>query len=210
MIRILPTLSFCAFILFSSCSSVDSKDQTTTIQTSEEQEIPDGLKNLSEAEKRGMYLLKRRQDENNNLSKLKDKNMSSAYRYLISSDEYPIFTQLMAKSGISKHIHSQNVTVLAPVDKAFEIFPKFKQLMLPENEALLNEFISYHVIDIAMEYNEFTNNTSLTVHTGENLKLTNKGGISFNGAHVRSGSINTNVGTIIGMDDLVFYPKFSE
>ena len=62
----------------------------------------------------------------------------------------------MAKSGISKHIHSQNVTVLAPVDKAFEIFPKFKQLLLPENEALLNEFISYHVIDIAMEYKEFT------------------------------------------------------
>ena len=210
MIRIIPTLSFCAFILFSSCSSVDSKDQTTTIQTSEEKEIPDGLKNLSEAEKRGMYLLKSRQDENNNLSKVKEKNMSSAYRYLISSDEYPVFTKLMAKSGISKHIHSQNVTVLAPVDKAFEIFPEFKQLLLPENEELLNEFISYHVIDIAMEYKEFTDNTSYTVHTGENLKLTNQGGIYFNGAHVRSGSINTNVGTIIGMDDLVFYPKFSE
>lgn len=116
----------------------------------------------------------------------------------------------MSKSGLAKHIHSQNVTVLAPIDKAFDIFPDYKSLLIPGNEELLNEFISYHVIDISLEYKQFTDNTSWTVHTGESLELSNRGGIYFNGAHVRSGSISTAVGSIIGMDDLVFYPKFSE
>ncbi len=202
----MTTLSFCACILFS-CSSID-KD--TPLPSSDKKEIPEGLKNLTEAEKRGMRLIKRRLEEKNNTAEVKEKNLNSVYKYLTTSDEYPIFTSLMRKSAISKHIHSQNVTVLAPVDRAFDIFPEYKYLLRPENEALLNEFISYHVIDIAYDYKEFTINTQLTVHAGESLELTNKNGIHFNGAHVRSGSINTNLGSIIGMDDLIFYPKLTK
>ncbi|MDG2311537.1 MAG: fasciclin domain-containing protein [Flavobacteriales bacterium] len=206
MTRFMTTLSFCACILFS-CSSID-KD--TPLPSSDKKEIPEGLKNITEAEKRGMRLIKRRLEEKNNTAQVKEKNLSSVYKYLTTSDEYPIFTSLMRKSAISKHIHSQNVTVLAPVDRAFDIFPEYKYLLRPENEALLNEFISYHVIDIAYDYKEFTINTQLTVHAGESLELTNKNGIHFNGAHVRSGSINTNLGSIIGMDDLIFYPKLTK
>ena len=210
MKRILTTLSCCSLILLFSCSSSNSKDQTAPLPTPENNEIPNGLKNLTEAEKRGMRLLKRRQEEETKSLQVKEKNLSSAYRYLTTSDEYPIFTNLMAKSGLSKHIHSQNVTVLAPIDKAFDIFPKYKELLIPGNEEFLNEFISYHIINVSLEYKQFTDNTSWTVHTGESLELTNKGGIHFNGAHVRSGSISTAVGSVIGMDDLVFYPKLSE
>jgi len=190
-----------------SCSSID-KD--TPLPSSDKKEIPEGLKNITEAEKRGMRLIKRRLEEKNNTAQVKEKNLSSVYKYLTTSDEYPIFTSLMRKSAISKHIHSQNVTVLAPVDRAFDIFPEYKYLLRPENEALLNEFISYHVIDIAYDYKEFTINTQLTVHAGESLERTNKNGIHCNGAHVRSGSINTNLGSIIGMDDLIFYPKLTK
>ena len=209
MTRIMTTLSICACIL-SSCSSINSKDADTPLPSSDKKEIPEGLKNLTETEKRGMHLLKRRQEEKNSTAQVKEKNMSSVYKYLTTSDEYPIFTKLMRKSAISKHIHSQNVTVLAPVDRAFDIFPEYKSLLRPENEALLNAFISYHVIDIAYDYKEFTANTELTVHAGESFALTNKNGIHFNGAHVRSGSINTNLGSIIGMDDLIFYPKLTK
>jgi len=210
MKRILFTLSCCYLILISSCNSTDSQDQTVPKVEPENTEIPNGLKNLTEAEKSGMRLLKRRQDEEKQSLQVKENNMSSAYKYLSTSDDYPIFTKLMSKSGLAKHIHSQNVTVLAPIDKAFDIFPNYKSLLIPGNEELLNEFISYHVIDISMEYKQFTDNTSWTVHTGESLELSNRGGIYFNGAHVRSGCISTAVGSIIGMDDLVFYPKFSE
>ena len=202
----MTTLAFCACILLS-CSSIDTDNPSPS---ADKKEIPEGLKNLSEAEKRGMRLIKRRLEEKNSTTQVKEKNISSVYKYLTTSDEYPIFTSLMRKSAISKHIHSQNVTVLAPVDRAFDIFPEYKYLLRPENEALLNEFISYHVIDIAYDYKEFAINTQLTVHAGESLELTNKNGIHFNGAHVRSGSINTNLGSIIGMDDLIFYPKLTK
>ncbi|MFB1019658.1 MAG: fasciclin domain-containing protein [Flavobacteriales bacterium] len=210
MTRILTTLSFCICLLIFSCSSIDSKDSDTPSPSSDKTEIPEGLKNLSEAEKRGMHLIKRRLEEKNNTAQVQEKNLSSVYKYLTTSDEYPIFTALMRKSAISKHIHSHNVTVLAPVDKAFDIFPEYKALLRPGNEELLNDFISYHVIDIAYEYKEFADNSYLTVHAGERFELTNKDGIHFNGAHVRSGSINTNLGSIIGMDDLIFYPKFAK
>ncbi|MDE0917637.1 MAG: fasciclin domain-containing protein [Flavobacteriales bacterium] len=210
MTRIITTLSFCACILFSACSSIDSKDTATPLPSTDKTETPEGLKNLSEAEKRGMRLLKRRQDEKNNTAQVKEKNLSSVYKYLTTSDEYPIFTTLMRKSAISKHIHSHSVTVLAPVDKAFDIFPEYKYLLRPENEELLNAFISYHVVDSAYDYKEFADHSQLTVHSGESLELTNRDGIHFNGAHVRSGSINTNLGSIIGMDDLIFYPKLTK
>ena len=210
MTRIITTLSFCSCILFSACSSKDSKDVATPLPRTDKKEMPEGLKNLSEDKKRGMRLLKRRQDEKNKTAQVKEKNLSSVYKYLITSDEYPIFTTLMRKSAISKHIHSNSVTVLAPVDKAFDIFPEYKYLLRPENEKLLNAFISYHVVDIAYDYKEFADHSQLTVHSGESLELTNRDGIHFNGAHVRSGSINTNLGSIIGMDDLIFYPKLTK
>lgn len=209
MTRIMTTLTFCACIL-SSCSSIDSKDKDTPLPSSDKKEIPEGLKNLSEAEKRGMNLIKRRLEDKNNTAQAQEKNMSSVYKYLTTSDEYPIFTELMRKSAIAKHIHSQNVTVLAPVDKAFDIFPEYKKLLREENKELLDAFISYHVVNMAYDYKEFTANTELTVHAGESFALTNKNGIHFNGAHVRSGSINTNLGSIIGMDDLIFYPKITK
>jgi len=208
-------ISLSVFVLLS-CNSSDSSNNTDaatpskSTETSEDSRLPNGLKNLTEAEKRGMRLLKRRQDAKNKGSKVIENNMSSAYKYLTTSDDYPIFTSLMVKSSLAKFIHNGDVTVLAPVDKAFDVLPNYKDLLRPGNEEILDEFISHHIIDISMEYKAFTDERSWRVHTGESLPLTNKGGINFNGAHVRSGSVNTEVGSIIGMDDLVYYPKLAK
>ena len=216
MIKHLTILLSLSVVALLSCNSSDSSDNTDQTQTttaaenSEDSGLPNGLKNLTEAEKRGMRLLKRRQEAKNNDARATENNMSSAYKYLITSDDYPIFTSLMSKSNLAKHIHNGDVTVLAPVDKAFDVLPNFKDLLRPGNEELLDEFISYHIIDISMEYKAFTDERSWRVHTGESFDLTNEGGINFNGAHVRSGSINTKMGSIIGMDDLVYYPKLAK
>ncbi|PCJ82343.1 MAG: hypothetical protein COA49_02265 [Bacteroidetes bacterium] len=213
MIKNITLLLSLSIVVLLSCNSSDSSNNlekatpSKSTETSEEAVLPNGLKNLSDAEKRGMRLLKRRQDAKIKDSKVKENNMSSAFKYLTTSDDYPIFTSLMVKSSLAKFIHSGDVTVLAPVDKAFDILPNYKDLLLPGNEDLLDEFISHHIIDISMEYKAFTDERSWRVHTGESLPLTNKGGIDFNGAHVRSGSVNTEVGSIIGMDELVYYPK---
>ena len=165
---------------------------------------------LSEAEKNGMRLLKRRQEQKKSADAIVESNTTTPYRYLVSSEDYPIFTKLMQKSSISKHIHANMVTVLAPIDEAFGNFTRYKELLLPGNEALLDEFISYHVINTSLEYKQFSEGRSWEVHAGVTLELTRSGGINFNGAHVRSGSIGTDSGSIIGMDDIIHIPQFDK
>jgi uncharacterized surface protein with fasciclin (FAS1) repeats len=201
MRKIATILLGLAFISITSCSD---SDQTTN---NTESDTPALGRELTEAERRGMRLLKSRQDSKRSTESDRSKNKTSAYRYLTSSDEYPIFTTLMTKSTLSKHIHSADVTVLAPVDKAFEDYPNYKDMMLPGNEVLLDEFVGYHIIDYPMEYKEFTDETSWQVHAGPVLELSKEGGVYFNGAHVRSGAIETDKGAILGMDDLVHFPQ---
>ncbi len=50
-----------ALVLIFSCNTSDSLDQTST-QSSPEKEKPESLNNLTEKEKQGMRLLKRRQE----------------------------------------------------------------------------------------------------------------------------------------------------
>ena len=96
-----------------------------------------------------MRLMKRRQEARERGVTDKSQNKTSAYRYLISSDEYPIFAKLVKKSSLSKHIHSGDVTLLAPIDRAFEAYPDYKTLLKPGNESELDEFVSYHMLDLA-------------------------------------------------------------
>jgi uncharacterized surface protein with fasciclin (FAS1) repeats len=210
------TLFSLALVLIFSCNTSDSTNTpdslaptSTTTTSSSKKDKPESLKNLTEAEKQGMRFQKRRQKAAQEASAVQQKNMTSPYKYLTTSDEYPIFTSLMSRSILSKHIHSAGVTVLAPVDKAFDDYPDYKELLLPLNKEELDNFIAYHIIDTPLEYKEFSVGDSWRVHAGFILGLTKKGGINFNGAHVRSGSIDTDRGMIIGMDDLVYYPKIS-
>jgi uncharacterized surface protein with fasciclin (FAS1) repeats len=208
------TLFSLALVLIFSCNTSDSPDTTdsldpTSTPSSPKKEKPESLNNLTEKEKQGMRLLKRRQEATKEALSVKEKNMTSPYKYLTTTDEYPIFTSLMSRSILSKHIHSAGVTVLAPVDKAFDDYPYYKELLLPINKEELDNFIAYHIIDTPLEYKVFSVGDSWRVHAGLLLSLTKKGGINFNGAHVRSGSVDTDHGMIIGMDDLVFYPKLS-
>jgi uncharacterized surface protein with fasciclin (FAS1) repeats len=210
------TLFSLALVLIFSCNTSDSTNTpdslaptSTTTTSSSKKDKPESLKNLTEAEKQGMRFQKRRQKAAQEASAVQQKNMTSPYKYLTTSDEYPIFTSLMSRSILSKHIHSAGGTVLAPVDKAFDDYPDYKELLLPLNKEELDNFIAYHIIDTPLEYKEFSVGDSWRVHAGFILGLTKKGGINFNGAHVRSGSIDTDRGMIIGMDDLVYYPKIS-
>ena len=208
------TLFSLALVLIFSCNNSespntsDSLDPTST-PSSPENNKPESLNNLTEKEKQGIRLQKRRQEATKRALSVQEKNMTSPYKYLTTTDEYPIFTSLMSRSNLSKHIHSAGVTVLAPVDKAFDDYPYYKELLLPLNKEELDNFIAYHIIDTPLEYKEFSVGDSWTVHAGHSLSLSTKGGVNFNGAHVRSGSVNTDHGMVIGMDDLVYYPKIS-
>lgn len=197
-----------AFVALTSCGESSNKSVETN-KNAEQTENSVG-RELTEAEKKGMRLMKSRQDSKRNMISDKSKNMTSAYRYLVSSDEYPIFSNLVKKSRINKHIHSGDVTLLAPVDKAFDDYPRYKELLFAGNEDALDEFISYHIVNESMEYKIFSEGDNWQVHAGPTLELSREGGIYFGGSHVRSGSIETERGAIIGMDDLIYFPKLDK
>ena len=196
-----------ALVMAISCSD-STEPQTADKSSKKKTESPLG-RDLTEAEKKGMRLMKRRQEARERGVADKSQNKTSAYRYLISCDEYPIFAKLVKKSSLSKHIHSGDVTLLAPIDRAFEAYPEYKTLLKPGNESALDEFVSYHIVDEPLEYKAFSDGTDWTVHSGTNLQLTKEGGIYFGDAHVRSGSIETDKGTLIGMDDIIYFPSLS-
>ena len=63
------------------------------------------------------------------------------------------------------------------------------------------------IINNLMPYKKFTDETSWQVHAGPVLEIPKEGGVYFNGARVRSGSIETDKGAILGMDDLIHFPQ---
>ena len=143
-----------AFVAITACGDSPNK-QTDNSNNKDQAESPLG-RELTETDKRGMRRVKSRQEAQRRKVDDKSKNKTSTYRYLASSDEYPIFSNLLKKSSISKYIHRYNVTVLAPIDIAFDAYPQYKDLLLPGNEAALDEFISYHVVNEALEYKAFS------------------------------------------------------
>ena len=197
-----------AVVAITSCGD-SPNNQADNNNNKEQAESPLG-RELTAAEKRGMKLMKSRQESKRRTVSDRSNNKTSTYRYLATSDEYPIFSNLVKKSGVNKYMHSNEVTVLAPTDEAFENFPQYKNLLLPDNVADLNEFISYHIVIESLEYKAFSDGDSWTVHAGPTLELSKEGGIYFGGAHVRSGYIETDKGSIIGMDDIIFFPEFEE
>jgi len=203
-----------AIMLIFACNTSDAPTSSdslapTSAPSSTQKEKPRSLKDLTEKEEHGMKILKPRREAAKGALSVKEKNMTSPYKYLTTSDEYPIFTYLMSRSILTKHIHNAGVTVLAPVDKAFDDYPNYKELLLPINQEELDNFIAYHIIDTPLSYKAFSLGDSWRVHAGLILSITRGEGVNFNGAQVRSGSVETDLGVIIGMDNLVFYPQLS-
>ena len=106
-------------ITFTSCNS-DNKSETPVKEN--EAQLGRELTKETRAMERENRNLKK--NESRNKSK---NNLISPYRYLISSEDYPIFTELVKNSNLSKHIHSAGVTVLAPKDEAFNAHPNYRK-----------------------------------------------------------------------------------
>ena len=82
----------------------------------------------------------------------------------------------------------------------------WKMLMRKGGQAEIDEFIAHHVIPGSMTYDQFKSEPGHVCLSGESMTVDTRGGITFNGAHVRSGHVMTQHGSVIGMDDIVHLP----
>lgn len=140
------------------------------------------------------------------MNQVEEENKLSPYRYVISTERYSIFGKLLNQSTHSKTVHSRGVTLLAPTDKAFEAFDNWKMMLGKGNQDMLDDFIAHHVVTPILSYESFKSADSHETIAGDSFDVIREGGIYFNGAHVRSGSIATENGIVIGMDDVVYIP----
>jgi uncharacterized surface protein with fasciclin (FAS1) repeats len=169
-------------------------------------EIVDPSKKISPA---GRESMDRRTEEAmrlNELNRVEVENKMSPYRYVISTDRYRIFSQLVKLSSHSRTIHSAGVTLLCPTNEAFDGMDNWKMLLRKGNQQELDDFVAHHVLPVVMTYEEFKLKESHTTLANEELLVSTRGGIFANDAHVRSGYISTENGNVIGLDDVAFVP----
>ena len=138
---------------------------------------------------------------------VEQENKTSPYRYVISTERHSIFGQLVKQSTLAKHIHGQGITLLAPTNKAMEAMGNWQQLIRMEFRDNLDEFIRHHILPQELTYERFKTQDSHECLAGKTLSVNVRGGISINGARVRSGDIPTENGTVIALDDVVMTPS---
>jgi len=140
------------------------------------------------------------------LNEVKVENKISPYRYAISTQRHDVFAQIIKASSHSRFIHGAGVTLLCPTNEAMANLGNWKLLMRKGNQQDLDDFVANHVIPIVMTYDEFKSKDSHTTLAKTTIEVATRGGITANGAHVRSGHVSTENGSVIGLDDVVFVP----
>ena len=140
------------------------------------------------------------------MNQVKVENKISPYRYVISTERFSIFGQLVQASSHSRTIHNGDVTLLCPTDDAFDNFDNWKMMRRRGNQQDIDDFVANHVIPITMTYDDFKSKDQHVTLAGTAIEVSTRGGISANGAHVRSGHVTTENGSVIGLDDVVFIP----
>jgi uncharacterized surface protein with fasciclin (FAS1) repeats len=132
-------------------------------------------------------------------------NVTSPYRYVISSDQFTVFAELVKASTLSKHIHSGNVTLLAPKNEAFDGYD-YEALLKPENSRKLDDFVASYILDKAYDYKALKEEKMIKNHLGNFLRVNTEGSVTIEGAGVTAAEIPTNSGVIIAMLELYYKP----
>ena len=140
------------------------------------------------------------------LNAVKVENKISPFRYVTSTPQFSIFAQLVKASTHSRVIHGNGVTLLCPTDAAFAQMDNWKLLLRSGNQEEIDDFVAHHVLLDVMTYNDFKLLDRHETLAGEDVVVETTDGIFANDAHVRSGYVATENGSVIGLDDIMYVP----
>ncbi len=128
-----------------------------------------------------------------------------------SDEDFSILVQAVEAAGLSEALAtSESITLFAPTNAAFEALPDgtIDQLLLPENQDLLRQVLSYHVVQQEVPSSEVT--------TGEvpsaagapiNLQVDDATGeVRVNQATVVTPDIQASNGVIHAIDQVILPP----
>ena len=129
-------------------------------------------------------------------------NTASIFRFLTSNPEYSVFSTLIKASSISKELHHDSFTILAPLDSGWE--PKDKKTALKWAKAgeteKIDEYLRNHLIPIIVSAQKLQRTESLSSVGGMIMEFDQEkievNGVSFSADDYSVG--NGNVVTLNG------------
>lgn len=128
-----------------------------------------------------------------------------------SDDDFSILVQAVEAAGMSEVLAtSESITLFAPTNAAFEALPEgtVAQLLLPENQDLLRQVLSYHVVQQEVPSNEvMTGEVPSAAGAPINLQVDDATGeVMVNQATVITADIQASNGVIHAIDQVILPP----
>lgn len=113
----------------------------------------------------------------------------------------------LKQTGLTETLQTEQFTVLAPTDSAFDALPDevFDKLSEPEN---LNRVLQYHLVTGEVSEEEIAQGEIQTVEGSTVTIAQSNSGVSLNGATAEQPPIQTTNGVIIRIDKVLLPPGF--
>jgi uncharacterized surface protein with fasciclin (FAS1) repeats len=125
----------------------------------------------------------------------------------VESGQFKTLAKAIEAAGLTETLKtSENITIFAPTDKAFEALPKgqLETLLKPENKETLRKLLNNHVVAQEVMQKDLKAQESLTSLDGNNLKISKSGSkIMINGANLLKQSMLTKNGVVQGIDKVL-------
>lgn len=131
-----------------------------------------------------------------------------------SADDFSILVEAIEAADLTEALSSSGpITVFAPTNEAFEALPEgtLDELLLPENQDLLRQVLTYHVIQQEVPASDVTTGEVPTA-AGAPIALMvdeSTGEVTVNNARVTETDIQASNGIIHAVDQVILPPGLS-
>jgi uncharacterized surface protein with fasciclin (FAS1) repeats len=128
----------------------------------------------------------------------------------VRSGVFQTFTRLLEGSSFERELRSTaSYTLFAPLDIAFAYLPPevLKQLLQANNQGVLAEVLSYHAVPQKLMFHQLKDLSKARSVNGEELTISNVGGLRIDGARVVQTDIEAHNGVIHAIDRLLLPTK---
>jgi uncharacterized surface protein with fasciclin (FAS1) repeats len=126
------------------------------------------------------------------------------------NDSFNTLATAIKAAGLQETLNSEGpYTIFAPTDEAFAAIPPetLQQLLLPENQQVLRQILSYHVVPGNMSSTEIQSGQVNTVEGSAVDINTAAGNVTVSGANVVQPDIAANNGVIHAIDRVLLPPS---
>lgn len=129
-----------------------------------------------------------------------------------NAGSFNTLTQAIEAAGLTETLSQEgsSYTVFAPTDEAFNQLPEgtLDQLLLPENQELLSQILTYHVVPQAVTAEELQSGEVSTVEGSPvNVEVGPDGNVMVNDAMVTQPDIQASNGVIHVIDQVILQPQ---